>query len=161
MPQCKQDQADGVALACLNLSSTSKKMFFFLYLHNSITYQQWAMGQPWALWRLWKFQAETLVDWLKYVLSCLFSKPFQNENSANKKGRKKKRVQGHRKHRLGALCEHFTDSNLPHSELCFIAQRLRAHTVEPDCLSFELAEGSSPFFTSNLIREKELIISTF
>lgn len=57
--------------------------------------------------------------------------------------------------------EHFSESNLPHSELCFIAQRLRAHTVELDCLGFELAEGSSPFFTSILVWEKELIISPF
>lgn len=63
----------------------------------------------------------------------------------------RKRVQGHRKPRLGALCEHFTESNLPRSELCFIAQRLRALTVETDCLGFELAEGYPPFFTSILV----------
>lgn len=49
MPQCKQDQAAGVALACLKLSSTSKEMFSLLYLRNSFTYQQLATGQPWAL----------------------------------------------------------------------------------------------------------------
>lgn len=48
MPQCKQDQAAGVALACLNLSSTSKEMVSLLYL-NSPTYQQLATGQPWVL----------------------------------------------------------------------------------------------------------------
>lgn len=54
--------------------------------------------------------------------------------------------------------EHFSESNLLHSELCFVAQRLRAHIVEPDCLGFELEKGYSPFFDTILIWEKELIL---
>lgn len=77
----------------------------------------------------------------------------------------RKRVQGHRKHRLSALCEHFTESNLPHPELCFIPQRLRALAVETDCLGFERAEviplSSPPFLSekrsSLYLPSKELV----
>lgn len=116
IPWCKQDHTAGVALACLNWVSLQSRSYCCI---------------SWQLPYLSTVINEATLDLVKAlkILSrssdrlaqiCLKLSIFKapSKRKISKKEREEKRVQGHR---LGILCEHFSESNLPHSELCFRA----------------------------------------